>query len=142
MSRIFTYLLLRTFELLLCQIFIRMLLNEILIGSLPGDYGKAAKKAMRIREKLPFLERLTQRYIGQYVIEKYRTDYHFYAFLKLALVVCYLLGILVFVVLTLIGKAQGAAQFQKVVLRMDTVIMIFLGTRFDMNRSSKYTRNK
>ena len=59
-----------------------MLLNEILIGSLPGDYGKAAKKAMRIREKLPFLERLTQRYIGQYVIEKYRTDYHFYAFLK------------------------------------------------------------
>lgn len=97
---------------------------------------------MRIREKLPFLERLTQRYIGQYVIEKYRTDYHFYAFLKVALVVCYLLGILVFVVLTLIVKAQGSAQFQKIVLRMDTVIMIFLGTRFDMNRSSKYTRNK
>lgn len=121
---------------------IRSILNDILIGSLPGHYGKADKKAMCIREKLSFFERLTQRYIGQYVIEKYRTDYHFYAFLKFALVVCYLLGILVFVVLTLIGKAQGAAQFQKVVLRMDTVIMIFLGTRFDMNRSSKYTRNK
>ena len=121
---------------------IRSILNDILIGSLPGHYGKADKKAMCIREKLSFFERLTQRYIGQYVIEKYRTDYHFYAFLKVALVVCYLLGILVFVVLTLIGKAQGAAQFQKIVLRMDTVIMIFLGTRFDMNRSSKYTRNK
>lgn len=142
MSSIFTYVQLRTFELLLCQIVIRMLLNDILNASLPGDYGKADKKAMRIREKLSFFERMTQRYIGQYVIEKYRTDYHFYAFLKFALVVCYLLGILVFVVLTLIGKVQEAAKFQKIALLIDVVIMIFLGTRYDINRNSKYTRNK
>ena len=121
---------------------IRSILNDILIGSLPGHYGKADKKAMCIREKLSFFERLTQRYIGQYVIEKYRTGYRFYMCFKWALVVYYLLGILALFVFMSIGETRTMLLLWKILIWTDALMGLFFITRFDFNHKSKYTRNK
>ena len=120
---------------------IRSILNDILIGNLPGHYGKADKKAMCIREKLSFFERLTQRYIGQYVIEKYRTGYRFYMCLKWALVVYYLLGILALFVFMSIGETRTMLLLWKILIWTDALMGLFFITRFDFNHKSKYTRN-
>lgn len=143
MSRFFSfYFPSLTFALIIFQIFINLVLNDILIGSLPGDYGKASKEAIRIREKLSPFERMTQKYIGQYVIEKYRTDYHFYIFFKVALVMYYLLSVLALAALILTGEEQGALFLWKATEWINAVAMLFFITRFDLNRTSKYTRNK
>ena len=80
------YLYAATGLLILYLLSVRSLVNDILVGSLPGKYGKADKKAACIRESHRFIERMTQKYIGQFVTEKYRGDYHFYMFLKAGLV--------------------------------------------------------
>lgn len=121
---------------------IRSILNDILIGSLPGKYGKANTEAMRIREKHSFFEQMTQRYIGQYVIEEYRTDYRFYVSSKATLGTYYLLGILTLFVSTSMGEIQMALLLWKIFMWIDAVMGVFLITRFDLNRRSKYTRNK
>lgn len=121
---------------------IRSILNDILIGSLPGKYGKANTEAVRIREKHSLFERMTQRYIGQSVIKEYRTDYRFYASLKVALEMYYLLGILALFVSTSTGEIQMALLLWRIFMWIDAVMGVFLITRFDLNRRSKYTRNK
>ena len=100
---------------------IRSILNDILIGSLPGHYG---------------------RYIGQYVIEKYRTGYRFYMCLKWALVVYYLLGILALFVFMSIGETRTMLLLWKILIWTDALMGLFFITRFDFNHKSKYTRNK
>ena len=121
---------------------IRSILNDILIGSLPGHYGKADKKAMCIREKLSFFERLTQRYIGQYVIEKYRTGYRFYMCLKWALVVYYLLGILALFVLCRLEKRAQCCCFGKYLYGLMRLWDCFSLRASTLTTKSKYTRNK
>lgn len=93
------YLYAATGLLILYLLSVRSLVNDILVGSLPGKYGKADKKAACIRESHRFIERMTQKYIGQFVTEKYRGDYHFYMFLKAGLVAYYLLSLLALLVL-------------------------------------------
>ena len=117
-------------------------MNDILVGSLPGKYGKADKKAACIRESHRFIERETQKYIGQFVTEKYRGDYHFYMFLKAALVAYYLLSLLALLVLSAAGQEHAAQLLYKVFLWVDAAMVLFFITRYDLNRRCKYTRDK
>ncbi len=128
--------------LILYLLSVRSLLNDILVGSLPGKYGKADKKAACIRESHRFIERVTQKYIGQFVIEKYRGDYHFYMFLKAALVVYYLLSLLTLFVLAAVGQEHTMQLLYKMFLWADAAMALFFITRYDLNRRCKYTRDK
>ena len=128
--------------LILYLLSVRSLVNDILVGSLPGKYGKADKKAACIRESHRFIERVTQKYIGQFVTEKYRGDYHFYMFLKAGLVAYYLLSLLALLVLAAAGQEHAAQLLYKVFLWADAAMALFFITRYDLNRRCKYTRDK
>lgn len=136
------YLYAATGLLILYLLSVRSLVNDILVGSLPGKYGKADKKAACIRESHRFIERMTQKYIGQFVTEKYRGDYHFYMFLKAGLVAYYLLSLLALLVLAAAGQEHAAQLLYKVFLWADAAMAFFFITRYDLNRRCKYTRDK
>lgn len=104
--------------------------------------GKQIRKQCAFARNFLFFERLTQRYIGQYVIEKYRTGYRFYMCLKWALVVYYLLGILALFVFMSIGETRTMLLLWKILIWTDALMGLFFITRFDFNHKSKYTRNK
>ena len=135
------YLYAATGLLILYLLSVRSLVNDILVGSLPGKYGKADKKAACIRESHRFIERMTQKYIGQFVTEKYRGDYH-YMFLKAGLVAYYLLSLLALLVLAAAGQEHAAQLLYKVFLWADAAMALFFITRYDLNRRCKYTRDK
>ena len=122
------YLYAATCLLILYLLSVRSLVNDILVGSLPGKYGKADKKAACIRESHRFIERVTQKYIGQ--------------FLKAALVAYYLLSLLALLVLSAAGQEHAAQLLYKVFLWVDAAMALFFITRYDLNRRCKYTRDK
>lgn len=62
--------------------FIRNVIYEIFIGSLPGSLKSARRMAEKTKSSQPFLSQVSQSYVRPHVISKFKFDYWFYMALK------------------------------------------------------------
>ena len=110
------------------------------IASLPGNYGKADKKTWKIKSEYSLPQRISQKYIAKYVADKYKKDYRIYMYIKVGIVVYYVIA---FLALLYCGSEERkVALVLKIIKAISIPLSLFLIAHFDTNHSSKYTRNK
>ena len=63
---------------------LRSALFELLIGSIPGKYNTARKKAKAIRSGQSFIGKVRMNYVGEHIIEKLMTPYKVFVVFRLA----------------------------------------------------------
>ena len=121
---------------------LRYIINDILIASLPGNYGKALNNTFKIQEKQSLIDRITQRYVEDYVTDQYRIPYRRYCKFRKAFVTYVILTVVLFLVISI-------TELLDILLFMKTVTAIsILGALFCMSRigviyhKTKYTKNK
>ena len=119
---------------------VHLLINDMFIASFPGNYGKAQKKAWKIKSEYSLLQRISQKYIGKYVADKYKKDYRIYMYIKAGIVVYYVIA---FLALLYSGSEERkVALVWRIIRAINIPLTLFLLAHFDINRHSKYTRNK
>lgn len=110
------------------------------IASLPGKFGKAVKKTWKIKSEYSLPQRISQKYIAKYVADKYKKDYRIYMYIKAGIVVYYVIA---FLALLYSGSEERkVALVWRIIRAINIPLTLFLLAHFDINRHSKYTRNK
>lgn len=119
---------------------VHRLINDMFIASLPGNFGKAVKKTWKIKSEYSLPQRISQKYIAKYVADKYKKDYRIYMYIKVGIVVYYVIA---FLALLYSGSDERkVALVWRIIMAINTPITLFLILQFDTDHRSKYTRNK
>lgn len=120
----------------------RWVIDDIFIASIPGKYSKAFNKAVKIKARYSFWQRLTQSYIREHLPQVYIKPYRSYMRFKRCVIVYYLLVFALLIVAAFLCDGKTASVMWKVVTGIDVAISLFLLSRFDINRCTKFTRSK
>ena len=120
----------------------RWVIDDIFIASIPGKYSKAFNKAVKIKARYSFWQRLTQSYIREHLPQVYIKQYRSYMRFKRCVIVYYLLVFALLIVAAFLCDGKTVSVMWKVVTGIDVAISLFLLSRFDINRCTKFTRSK
>lgn len=120
----------------------RWVIDDIFIASIPGKYIKAFNKAVKIKARYSFWQRLTQSYIREHLPQVYIKPYRSYMRFKRCVIVYYLLVFALLIVVAFLCDGKTVSVMWKVVTGIDVAISLFLLSRFDINRCTKFTRSK
>ena len=120
----------------------RWVIEDIFIASIPDKYSKAFNKAVKIKARYSFWQRLTQSYIREHLPQVYIKPYRSYMRFKRCVIVYYLLVFALLIVAAFLCDGKTVSVMWKVVTGIDVAISLFLLSRFDINRCTKFTRSK
>lgn len=122
--------------------FLRKLIDDIFIASLPGNYKKAFNRTIRIKANHSFRQRLSQRYIGEYVIQEHKKAYQRIISTKMMVIILLPVKLAITFFGARIFGEDMTELLCEIIAGFDLALSIFLLMQFDTNRESKYTRNK
>ena len=120
----------------------RWVIEDIFIASIPDKYSKAFNKAVKIKARYSFWQRLTQSYIREHLPQVYIKPYRSYMRFKRCVIVYYFLVFALLIVAAFLCDWKTVSVMWKVVTGIDVAISLFLLSRFDINRCTKFTRSK